>query len=67
MKLDLLFLECNEVASSEFSGVYGLCVTSGYLYFNVQGCWRISLVCLALKLVGSWLDLYFSIGMEAFG
>ena len=55
------------MASSEFSGVYGLCVTSGYLYFNVQGCWRISLVCLALKLVGSWLDLYFSIGMEDFG
>ena len=30
-------------------------------------CWRISLVCLALKLVGSWVELGFSVGMEAFG
>ena len=30
-------------------------------------CWRISLICLALKLVGSWVDLGFSVGMEAFG
>ena len=27
---------------------------------------RISLVCLALKLVGSWMELGFSVGMEAF-
>ena len=30
-------------------------------------CWRISLVCLALKLVVSWVELGFSVGMEAFG
>ena len=30
-------------------------------------CWRISLVCLALKLVGSWVELGFSVGMEALG
>ena len=30
-------------------------------------CWRISLVCLALKLVGSWVEFGFSVGMEAFG
>ena len=31
-------------------------------------CWRISLVCLTLKLFGSfWVYLGFSIGMEAFG
>ena len=30
-------------------------------------CWRISLVCLALKLIGSWVELGFSVGMEAFG
>ena len=30
-------------------------------------CWRISLVCLSLKLVGSWVELGFSVGMEAFG
>jgi len=30
-------------------------------------CWRISMVCIALKLVGSWVELGFSVGMEAFG
>ena len=30
-------------------------------------CWKISLVCLALQLVGSWVELGFSVGMEAFG
>ena len=30
-------------------------------------CWRISMVCLALKLVGSWVELGFSVGMEAVG
>ena len=29
-------------------------------------CWRISLVCLSLKLAGSWVELGFSVGMEAF-
>ena len=28
--------------------------------------WRISLVCLPLKLVGSWVELGFSVGMEVF-
>ena len=30
-------------------------------------CWRISMVCLALELVGSLVELGFSVGMEAFG
>ena len=30
-------------------------------------CWRISVVCLALELVGSWLQLGFSVGIETFG
>ena len=30
-------------------------------------CWRISLVCVALKLVGSWVELVFGVGMETFG
>ena len=30
-------------------------------------CWRISVVCLALEFVGSWVELGFSVGMEAFG
>ena len=29
-------------------------------------CWRISMVCLSLELVGSWVVLGFSVGMEAF-
>ena len=29
-------------------------------------CWRISMVCLALELVGPWAVLCFSVGMEAF-
>ena len=30
-------------------------------------CWTISMVCLALELVGSWVELDFSVGLEAFG
>ena len=30
-------------------------------------CWRISVVCLVLDLVGSWVELGFSVGMETFG
>ena len=30
-------------------------------------CWRISVVCLALELVGFWVELGFSAGMEGFG
>ena len=29
-------------------------------------CWRICVVCLALELVGSWVVLGFSVGMEVF-
>ena len=29
-------------------------------------CWRIRVVCLALELVGPWVVLGFSVGMEAF-
>ena len=29
--------------------------------------WRISMVCLALELVGYWVELGFSLGMETFG
>ena len=37
VKLDLFSLECNEVSSSEFWGVYGFGVTLGSLYFNSRG------------------------------
>ena len=30
-------------------------------------CWRISIVCLTLELVGSWVVFGFSVSMEAFG
>ena len=30
-------------------------------------CWRINMVCLALRPVGPWGELGFSIGMETFG
>ena len=30
-------------------------------------CWRICMVCLALELIGSWVAVGFSVGMEAFG
>ena len=29
--------------------------------------WRIIVVCFALEFVGSWVELGFSVGMEAFG
>ena len=71
VELDLFSLECNEESSSEFWGVCGFCVTLGSLYFNLRTmflhCWRISMVCLALELIGSGVELGFSVGMEAFG
>ena len=30
-------------------------------------CWRISMVCLAVETVGSWVELGFSLDMVAFG
>ena len=30
-------------------------------------CWRISVVCLALERIGSWVVVDFSVGVEAFG
>ena len=63
-------LECNEMSSNELWGVYGFGVTLGCLYLGAQGCvpycWRICLVCLALKLVGPCVVLGFSAGMEEF-
>ena len=38
VELLLFSLECNEVSSSEFWGVYGLSMALGSLYFKVQGC-----------------------------
>ena len=51
-----------------FWGVSGLGVTACILRLRAVFlcCWRISVVCLALELVGSWVVLGFSVGMEAF-
>ena len=56
VELDLFPLEYIEVSSSEFWGVceFGMALMfSGVFPF----CWRISMVCLLLVLVGSWVDL----------
>ena len=71
VELDIVSLQCNEVSSSEFWGVYGFGMTLGSLSFNARAvfwhCWRISVVCLALELVGSWVELGFCVYMEAVG
>ena len=68
--MDLFSLKCHEVSGSEFWGVYGFGMALGSPSCNVQGCvpvcWRISIVCLALELVGSWVELGFSVGTEVF-
>ena len=30
-------------------------------------CWRVFVVCLVLELIGSWVVVGFSVGIEAFG
>ena len=37
VELNLFSLECNEVSSSEFWGVYRFGMTLGSLYFNAKG------------------------------
>ena len=70
VELDLFSLECSEVSGSDFWGVYGFGMALVSLSFNAQGfvllCWRISLVCLVLELVGSWVELDFNVDMETF-
>ena len=38
MELDLFSLECKEMSSSEFWGVYGFGMALSILTFNAQGC-----------------------------
>ena len=38
VELDLFSLECNEVSSSEFWGIYGFGMALGSLSFNDQDC-----------------------------
>ena len=71
VELDLFSLECSEVSCSAFWGsrflawlwaAYLLMLRAVFLL-----CWRISLVCLSLVLVGSGVEFDFSVRMEAFG
>ena len=71
VELDDFSLKNNEVSSSEFWDIYVFGIALGSLSFNAQGCvpycWRISMICLALELVGSWVDLGFSVGVDVWG
>ena len=44
--------------------LWGACILK--LRAGFLCCWRICVVCLALELVGPWVVLGFSVGMEAF-
>ena len=71
VELDLFSLKRSKVSSSEFWGIYGFgwlwaaCLLMLRAVFLL--CWRISMVFLALEFIGSWVELGFSVGMEAFG
>ena len=54
VQLDLFSLECNEMSSSEFWGVYGFGMALGSLSFNAQGC-----VCFAGEIV--WYALLWNL------
>ena len=58
------------MSSKELWDVNGLGVTLSSLYTEAQGCvpvcLRICVVCLALELIGPWVVLGFSVGMEGF-
>ena len=72
MELDFFSLECNGVSSSEvWDGSMGLvwlwaaCILTFGAMFLCS--WRICMVCLALELIGPWVAVGFSVGMEVFG
>ena len=70
VELDLFSLECNEVSSVVLRCLWVKCdLAPCILMLRVMflHCCRISLVCLALKLVGSWVEFGFSVGIEALG
>ena len=69
VELDFFSLECNEVSSNVLRCQWAWCDWSAcVLRLRVMFlcCWRICMVCLALELVGPWVELGFSVGMEAF-
>ena len=68
VEIDLFSLKCPVASFGVSMGLawlweaYLLMLRAAFLL-----CWRINMVCLALELVGSWVELGFSVGMEAFG
>ena len=56
------------VISYEMSMVWGYLWAACILKLRAMFlcCWSICMLCLALELVGSWVVLGFSVGMEAF-
>ena len=70
IELDFFSLECIEVSSNEFLDVSGFGVTLAACILKLRAmslcCWRIVMVCLSLELVGPWVVLGFSVGMEVF-
>ena len=66
-----LLSEVQRSASSEFGVYMGLAWLWAACLLRLRAVfllgWRISMVCLALELVGSWVELGFSVCMEAFG
>ena len=60
-------MKCPVVSFEIFTGLVWLwaaCILKLRAMFLC--CWRICMVCLALELVGPWVVLGFSVGMEAF-
>ena len=61
-------MKCPVVSSEMFMGLVWLWAACILMLRDLfLHCWRISVVCLALELVGSWVELGFSVGMEALG
>ena len=61
-------MKCTVVSFEIFTGLVWLRAAS-ILKLRAMSlcCSSISVVCLALGLVGSWVEVDFSVGMEAFG
>ena len=69
VQLGLFSLECSELSSCEFWGVYGFGMALGSLLMLrvvFLFCWRTNMLYLALELIGSLVDSGFSLGMETF-
>ena len=61
-------MKCPVVSFEVSMGLVRLLATCIFvLRFMFLLCWRITLICLALKRVGFWVELVFSVRMEAFG